>query len=255
MINVFSTAKSGMNAYQEKIDYISNDLANLSTTGYKSTDIGFKDLLTEKLDRKGTPLNDKTAINGTGVRLGINYSNNKQGSLLNTGVQTDLAIDGKGYFAAYQSDGSIAYTRDGSFKVDADGVLVDAQGNRVYIDYEEGAAQGEPALVGKDMTINSKGEISMKIGEEMVPIGSIKVFTAVGDKSFMPKGNNYFVPADDAEVTLSDDYDVVQGFLEGSNVDASECFTDMILSQRAFQLNSKALTVADDLWGMINNMR
>ena len=78
MFNVFATAKSGMNAYQEKLDYLSNDLVNSTTTGYKSTDVGFKDLLTETLDRKGTPVNDKTAVNGTGVRLGMNYVKDKQ---------------------------------------------------------------------------------------------------------------------------------------------------------------------------------
>ena len=217
MFNVFATAKSGMNAYQEKLDYLSNDLVNSTTTGYKSTDIGFKDLLTETLDRKGTPLNDKTAVNGTGVRLGVNYVKDKQGNLITTGNNTDLAIDGKGYFAAYQSDGSIAYTRDGSFKIDAQGDLM--------------------------------------IDNQSVKIGTIPVFTAIGDKSFIQMGNNYYTPSDDAQVTLSTDYDVRQGFLESSNVDSGETFTEVILSQRAFQLSSKAMTVADDLWGMINGMR
>ncbi len=255
MNNIFSISKSGMNAYQEKLDYIANDLANMSTTGYKSTDIGFKDLLTETLDRKGTPLNDKTAVNGTGVRTGINYSKNTQGNLLNTGGKTDLAIDGEGYFAIYQGDGTIAYTRDGNLKVDANGTLVDALGNKVYIQYAGEASEGEPALKADDLSINQNGEISMKIGEEMVDIGKIPLFTAIGDKSFIPIGNNYFVPTEDAQVTESTDYDIIQGMLEGSNVNVGEAFTDMILSQRAFQLNSKAISVADDLWGMINSMR
>ena len=84
MFNIFGTARSGMTAYQEKIDYLSNDLVNSQTTGYKSTDVGFKDLLTESLDRNGTPLRDKTAISGTGVKLGVNYARNKQGNLLTT---------------------------------------------------------------------------------------------------------------------------------------------------------------------------
>ena len=255
MNNVFAISKSGMNAYQEKLDYISNDLANVSTTGYKSTDIGFKDLFTETLNRKGTPLYDKTAVNGTGVRTGINYSRNTQGNLLNTGGKTDLAIDGEGYFAAYQSDGSIAYTRDGNLKIDSSGTLVDSLGNRIYIQYTEGASEGQPALKAEDLSINQNGEISMKIGEQMVDIGKIPLFTAIGDKSFIPIGNNYFVPTQDAQITEASDYDIIQGMLEGSNVNTSEAFTDMILSQRAFQLNSKAISVADDLWGMINSMR
>jgi len=255
MFNVFATAKSGMNAYQEKLDYLSNDLVNSTTTGYKSTDVGFKDLLTETLDRKGTPVNDKTAVNGTGVRLGMNYVKDKQGNLITTGNNTDLAIDGKGYFAAYQSDGSIAYTRDGSFKIDAQGDLVDSSGNRVVINYEPGFAQRNPELKSEDLSIDQEGGISMMIDNQSVKIGTIPVFTAIGDKSFIQMGNNYYTPSDDAQVTLSTDYDVRQGFLESSNVDSGETFTEVILSQRAFQLSSKAMTVADDLWGMINGMR
>ena len=170
MFNVFATAKSGMNAYQEKLDYLSNDLVNSTTTGYKSTDVGFKDLLTETLDRKGTPVNDKTAVNGTGVRLGMNYVKDKQGNLITTGNNTDLAIDGKGYFAAYQSDGSIAYTRDGSFKIDAQGDLVDSSGNRVVINYEPGFAQRNPELKSEDLSIDQEGGISMMIDNQSVKV-------------------------------------------------------------------------------------
>lgn len=255
MFNIFATAKSGMSAYQEKLDYLSNDLVNSSTTGYKSTDVGFKDLLTESLDRRGTPLVDKTAVNGTGVRLGINYANNKQGNLLTTGGKTDLAIDGTGYFAAMQSDGTIGYTRDGNFKIDSNGVLVDSKGNKVYVEYENGMSEGAPALVGKDMSIDASGGITMKIGEDMVKVGTIPVFTAIGDKAFIHIGNSYYRASDDANVTLSTDYNIRQGFLEASNVDASEVFTDVITTQRAFELSSKGITVADELWGMINNMR
>lgn len=255
MINIFATAKSGMTAYQEKLDMLSNDLVNSSTTGYKSTDVGFKDLLTESLDRKGTPLVDKTAVNGTGVKLGTNYANNKQGNLLTTGGTTDLAIDGEGYFASMQSDGSIAYTRDGNFKIDSNGVLVDSNGNKVYVEYENGASEGNPELIGKDLSIDGSGGITMKIGEEMVKVGNIPVFTAIGDKGFIPMGNSYYRANTDAQVGLSNDYNIRQGFLEASNVDASEVFSDVILTQRAFELSSKGITVADELWGMINNMR
>jgi len=255
MFNIFGTAKSGMSAYQEKLDYLSNDLVNSQTTGYKSTDVGFKDLLTESLDRKGTPLVSKDAISGTGVKLGINYARNKQGNLLSTGGKTDLAIDGSGYFAIAKSDGNIVYTRDGNFKIDSNGTLVDSNGNKVYIEYEDGASEGNPALVGKDISIDQSGGITMKVGEEMVKIGNIPIFTAIGDKGFIPQGNNYFTPNSDAEIVLSEDYNIIQGALEASNVDAGEVFSDLILTQRAFNLSSKAITTADDLWSMINNMR
>lgn len=255
MFNIFATAQSGMNAYQEKIDFLSNDLVNSSTTGYKSTDIGFKDLLTESLDRKGTPLVNKKAITGTGVKLGTNYATNKQGNLLTTGGKTDLAIDGTGYFALQQEDGNVVYTRDGNFKIDTNGSLVDSNGKKVYIEYENGASEGNPALKSDNISIDQDGGITMKVGEEMTKIGSIPIFTAIGDKGFIPLGNNCFTPSSDAQVTLSNDYTVVQGALEASNVDTGEVFSELILTQRAFQLSSKAITTADDMWSMINSMR
>jgi len=255
MFNIFATAKSGMSAYQEKLDYLSNDLVNSQTTGYKSTDIGFKDLLTESLDRKGTPLVNKNAITGTGVKLGMDYANNKQGNILMTGGKTALAIDGSGYFALQQADGNIVYTRDGNFKVDSTGALVNSDGTKVYIEYQNGAAEGNPALDSQNISIDEQGGITMKVGEEMTQIGNIPIFTAIGDKGFRPIGNNCFTPNADATVTASTDYKVIQGALEASNVDSTEVMTDIILNQRAFQLSSKAITTADDIWGMINSMK
>ncbi|MFW2487114.1 flagellar hook-basal body complex protein [Clostridium chromiireducens] len=255
MFNIFATGKSGLTAYQEKLDYLSNDLVNSTTTGYKSTDVGFKDLLTESLNRNGTPLVDKGAVTGTGVKLGVNYATNEQGNLLTTGQKTDLAIDGNGYFALTQASGNIVYTRDGSFKIDSSGSLVDTNGAKVYVEYENGFSEGNPALDSKNISIDKDGGISTQVDGNEVKIGKIPIFTAIGDKSFNPLGNSYFTPASDAQVTLSNDYNVVQGALEGSNVNTAEVFSDVILTQRAFQLSSKAITTADDLWSMINSMR
>jgi flagellar basal-body rod protein FlgG len=255
MFNIFAAAKSGMSAYQEKLDYLSNDLANVDTTGYKSTDVGFKDLLAESLDRNGTPIVNKTAVSGTGVKLGEDYATNSQGNIKTTGKKTDLTINGEGYFALSQSDGSIVYTRDGSFQIDSNGTLTSSNGNKVYIQYENGFSEGNPALKSDNMSIDSDGGITVKNAGQEVKIGTISVFTAIGDKSFIHAGNNCFTPSAGAQVTLSNNYNIVQGALEGSNVDTTEEFSDIILTQRAFQLNSKAMTVADDLWSMINGMR
>lgn len=257
MINVFATAKSGMSAYQQKLDHLSNDLVNSTTTGYKSVDVGFKDLLTDTLDRKGTPLENKGAINGTGVRIGTEYRNNKQGNILPTGKNTDLAIEGKGYFAVTRADGSVAYTRDGNFSVDSSGMLVDSSGNRVLIEYENGASAGFPELSSENISIDPTGGITVNINNQIVQIGTIPLFTAVGDRSFLAIGSNCFVPTEDAQVTRCDgkDFKIVQGALEGSNVDTGQTLTEVILAQRAFELSSKAINVADELWGMINNMK
>lgn len=255
MFNIFATGKSGMSAYQEKLDYLSNDIANTETTGYKRTDVGFKDLVTESLNRNGVPLNNKNAVTGTGVRLGTNYTTNTQGNLLQTGGKTDLAIDGDGYFAITKSDGSVAYTRNGNFKIDSNGALVDSNGAKVYMQYENGFSEGSPAIDRNSVSIDSTGQIRMDVNGSSTLIGNIPVFTALGDKGFIPTGNSYSVANSDAQVTLSNNYDIRQGYLEASNVDTTEVFSDMVLTQRAFQMSSKTVTVADDIWGMINGMR
>ncbi len=255
MFNIFDTAKSGLNAYQEKLDYLSNDLANMQTTGYKSTDVGFKDLVTESLNRAGTPLVNTKATSGTGVKLGLNYATNTQGTFTKTGNNTDLAINGEGYFALSEADGSIVYTRDGNFKVDSNGTLVNSDGKKVYIQYENGYSEGNPVLNSKNVSIDSAGGITVKTEQGEVNIGTIPVFTAVGDRSFTPIGGNCLIPSSDAQVTTSNNYNIVSGSLENSNVDTTETMTDIILTQKAFQLNSKALTTTDDLWSMINAMR
>lgn len=255
MFNIFATAKSGMNAYQEKLDYLSNDLANSQTIGYKTSDVEFKDLVSESLNRTGTPIVNKDSTSGTGVKLGVNYSTNTQGELLKTGNNTDLAINGEGYFALTKSDGSIVYTRDGNFKIDAKGSLVDSNGNKVYVEYESGFSEGNPVLDSKNISVDSAGGITEKIDGKETKIGNIPVFTAVGDRSFTPVGNNCFTPSSDAQVTLSTNYKIIDGALENSNVDNTDVLTNVILTQKAFQLNSKAVTVADDLWSMVNSMR
>lgn len=256
MFNVLATAKSGLEAYQEKIDYLSNDLANMQTIGYKTSDVGFKDLVTESLDRNGTPLVNKKASSGTGVKLGTNYTINTQGNFSPTGINTDLAIRGEGYFALTQSDGTIVYTRNGNFKVDSNGTLVDTNGKKVYIQYENGFSEGNPVLNSKNISIDSTGGITANVDGQNTKIGSIPIFTAVGDRSFTPIGNSCFIPTSDAQVTLSTTgYDIIQGSLEESNVNITQVFSDILLSQKAFQLNSKAITTTDELWGMINSMR
>ena len=154
-----------------------------------------------------------------------------------------------------QDDGNVVYTRDGSFKIDTNGTLVDSNGKKVYIEYENGASEGNPALESNNISIDKDGGITMNVGDQTTKVGSIPIFTAIGDKGFIPIGNNCFTPSSDAQVTLSNNYNVVQGALESSNVDTGEVFSDVILTQRAFQLSSKAITTADDLWSMVNNMR
>lgn len=255
MLTTLWTSKSGLNANQEKLDVISNNIANVNTTGYKKVNVGFKDLISSSLDEWGNPLNDKTATVGSGVKAGNFTKDNSQGDLQTTNQKTDLALDGNGYFKVISSNGTEYYTRDGSFKLDSYGRLVTANGNILEVQYANGYSQNNTGLTADNFTINKKGEIFAENNGNFEKVGEIAVYTAVGNDAFTSVGDNLFKELNGVQVYRTLDADMYQGYLEASNVDLSQEMTDMIVTQRAFQLSSKGITAADEMWEMINNLR
>lgn len=255
MLTTLWTSKSGLNANQEKLDVISNNIANVNTTGYKKVNVGFKDLISSSLDEWGNPLNDKTATVGSGVKTGNITKDNSQGGLQTTNQKTDLALDGDGYFKVVSSNGTEYYTRDGSFKLDSYGRLVTANGNILEVQYANGYSENNTGLTADNFTINKKGEIFAENNGNFEKVGEIAVYTAVGNDVFTSVGDNLFKELNGVQVYRTLDVDMYQGYLEASNVDLSQEMTDMIVTQRAFQLSSKGITAADEMWEMINNLR
>ena len=255
MLTTLWTSKSGLNANQEKLDVISNNIANVNTTGYKKVNAGFKDLISSSLDEWGNPLNDKTATVGSGVKAGNFTKDNSQGGLQTTNQKTDLALDGEGYFKVISSNGTEYYTRDGSFKLDSYGRLVTANGNILEVQYANGYSQNNTGLTADNFTINKKGEIFAENNGNFEKVGEIAVYTAVGNDAFTSVGDNLFKELNGVQVYRTLDADMYQGYLEAYNVDLSQEMTDMIVAQRAFQLSSKGITAADEMWQMINNLR
>ena len=255
MLTTLWTSKSGLNANQEKLDVISNNIANVNTTGYKKVNAGFKDLISSSLDEWGNPLNDKTATVGSGVKVGNFTKDNSQGGLQTTNQKTDLALDGNGYFKVISSNGTEYYTRDGSFKLDSYGRLVTANGDILEVRYANGYSQNNTGLTADNFTINKKGEIFAENNGNFEKVGEIAVYTAVGNDEFTSVGDNLFKELNGVQVYRTLDADMYQGYLEASNVDLSQEMTDMIVTQRAFQLSSKGITAADEMWEMINNLR
>lgn len=255
MLRALWTSKSGLNANQERLDVISNNISNVNTTGYKKVEVGFKDLLSESLDKLGNPLNDKNSVIGTGIRAGEWNRVNTQGSLNQTTITTDIAIDGEGYFRVSSADGRDLYTRDGNFSVDSTGRIVDNFGNKLHIEYEDGFSEQNTTFASDNFLVNKQGELFVKSSGKDIKVGEIPTYTAVGENAFMSAGNNLYQAQGDVQAFRTRDVDLYQGFLEGSNVDISEEFSDMILTQRAFQLSSKSITTADEMWGMVNNLR
>ena len=255
MLRTLWTGKSGMISNQERLDVISNNLANSTTVGYKKVEIGFRDLLMESLDRKGVPLNNKESEIGTGVRTSDWFRNDSQGNLLATTKPTDVAIDGNGYFRIIAPDGEIAYTRDGALSVDGYNRLVDNRGNKLEINFLPGFSEDNVKFTKDNFVIDKSGQLFISEQGTLKQVGEIPLYTAVGDKAFMSIGDNLFKPMPGAEVIRARDFDLYQGKLEASNVDIATEFADMIITQRAFELNSRGVKTADEMWGMVNNLR
>lgn len=258
MLRILWNSRSGMMAQQEKLDSISNNIANVNTEGYKKVDVSFRDLVYENLERTGYPnSNDPNypSQNGTGVRASDWIRDNKQGALNQTGVNTDLAIDGEGFFAVTTPNGSTAYTRNGSFNVDANGDVVDKNGNRLNIQFDANLQPGDNKFSSDNFIVGQNGDVSKKIGDSFKHVGKINLYNFIGQNALNSVGQNLYVPSQGAQMYNASDFDIHQGFLEASNVDIASEMTDMIVTQRAFEFNAKGLSTADDMWGIANNLR
>lgn len=255
MLRTLWTSRAAMNANQEKMNVISNNIVNSATTGYKKAEVAFKDLLTESLNKKGVPLNDKAALIGTGSKTTGLYRDNTQGTLQETGINTELAIDGEGYFKVITRNGQEAYTRDGSFQIDVTGRLVDANGNILELDFVNGYSEENVNFSPSNILIDTSGQVFVKEADTFTKVADIPLYKAIGDNAFLSIGNSLYYPAEGVEVERVTNSNIHQGMLEASNVDIAEEMAEMIVTQRAFQLTSKGITAADEMWQMINNMR
>ena len=247
MYNIMKNSVSAMSASQGKIEITSNNMVNAQTTGYKKLDIGFLDLYNETLDRSYYPHNNNNNT-GTGVKVSQSFRNLSQGAIKDTGIKSNLAIDGDGFFRVINPNGTFSYTRNGEFNVDSNGDLVDDKGNKLDIQ----------VINGNDVDL-SKGEVSInKLGEIFVDkeeVGKINLYKVQGDKDFIPAGDNLFNLRDGAKIELVTNSNILQGYVEMSNVNMETEMTDLIIAQRSFQFNSKGLQATDDMWSMINNLQ
>ncbi|MBU5591057.1 flagellar basal body rod protein FlgG [Clostridium sp. MSJ-4] len=261
MLRALWNSKTAMIANQNKLDSISNNISNSNTDGYKKLDVRFKDLVQDTFNRHGYPITENAnrqvdPYSGGGSRETDALRVFTQGNIRETTVNTDLAIDGEGLFRLTRADGTEIYKRVGSFGIDiATGNLVDDMGNRLYIEYNQGINPEQLGLDRTNLSIDKSGTIYREEANSKVEIGRIPLYKAIGDKGFVSVGESSFIPAEDAQIVEAQDYDIRQGFIEMSNVDVAEEFTQLILTQRAFELSSKSLKTADEMWGMINNLK
>ena len=251
-------AKTGLDAQQTRMSVISNNLANVNTTGFKRDRATFEDLLYQTVRRAGgqTTANTQAPTGlmlGTGTRILSTEKIHAQGNLIQTQNALDLAINGEGFFQILQPDGTLAYTRDGSFNMTANGEVVTSMGLLL-----------QPALVipanASSVTVGNDGTVSVSLfggGEQA--IGNIQVARFVNAAGLEPIGQNLYeeTAGSGAPVLLQPGIDaagqLMQGALEASNVNVVEEMVNMIETQRAYEVNSKAISSVDGMLRFINN--
>jgi flagellar basal-body rod protein FlgG len=253
---------TGMLAQQLNVDVISNNIANMTTTGYKRQRAEFQDLLYQTKLRPGSASSDAGNTipagiqQGLGVKAGSVYRINEQGALTITSNAFDLAAVGEGYFQITLPDGETAYTRDGSFQLNQDGELVTSEGYTV----QPGITIPEDAV---DVTINNVGEVLLKLDGQvdLTNAGQIQLAIFANPAGLDAIGDNLFL-----ETTASgtatignpgdDGYGVLeQGALENSNVDVVAEITNLITAQRAYEMNSKVIQTGDEMMGTLTQLR
>jgi flagellar basal-body rod protein FlgG len=252
-------AKTGLDALQTKMAVISNNLANVNTTGFKRDRAVFEDLLYQNVRQSGGSTSEETSLPsglqvGTGVRIVSTEKLHTQGNIVTSENALDLAVSGRGYFQILQPDGTTAYTRDGSFSVDANGQMVTASGYTVQpgITIPSGA---------QSITIGSDGTVSVQIQGTTAPsvVGSIQLADFVNPVGLQAMGENlYQETAASGGATagtpgLNGVGKVMQGSLETSNVNVVEEMVNMIETQRAYEMNSKAISASDQMLQFLNN--
>lgn len=251
-------AKTGLDAQQTKMSVISHNLANVATTGYKRDRAIFEDLIYQNRRQVGALADQNNTLPsglhiGTGVRVVATEKIHTQGSIQRTENSLDMAIQGNGYFQITHPDGTIVYTRDGTFQRDAQGQLVMSNGMLL-----------EPAITipedATSLTIGSDGVVSVMTPGEAEPneIGNIQLATFINTAGLEALGQNLFreTAASGAPTVGDPGTDsigtVLQGHLETSNVNVVEELVSMIETQRAYEMNSKAISKADQMLGQLN---
>lgn len=252
-------AKTGLDAQQTKMAVISNNLANSATTGFKRSRAVFEDLLYQNNRQAGGQSSQDTrypsgTMIGTGVRLVATQKTFAQGNIGQTNNALDIAVTGRGFFEILMPDGSQAYTRDGSFQLSDQGALVTASGYAVQpgITIPDGA---------QSITIGNDGTVSVQLAGQASPVqvGNLQLTDFINEAGLEPRGENLYIEtaASGAPQAGSPGLNglghLAQGALEGSNVNVVEELVTMIETQRAYEMNSKAISTSDQMLQYVNN--
>lgn len=255
-------AASGMAAQQMRVDVVSNNLANMSTTGFNPRQAEFADVHYQQVARPGTISSQDGTILPSGIQIGFGVrpvsvsAVVSQGSLTQTGGELDLAIEGRGYLEITLPSGASAYTRDGGLKRTGDGLIVTSEG------YEVAPGLTIPSDA-RSVSVNADGEVYAHFLDEVQPqlLGQLNLVGFTNERGLEAMGSNLFLesaasgpplngtPGEDGLGTLR------QGYLESSSVDAVREITELIKAQRGYELNAKVITAADQMLAATTQVR
>ncbi len=250
-MRALSTSATGMQAQQLNVDTISNNLANVNTPGFKKARVRFQDLLYQNLRPAGSPSRlgppSELAV-GHGTKLSSTERAFQQGTTEETGNPLHLLIEGDGFFQIQRPDGDIAYTRDGAFSLSAEGVMVTSDG--FYLEPEIAIPDGTAAI-----SISAEGVVSVTFhdGSDEEEIGQVELARFLNPAGLRSLGRNQYAPteASGEPIVGTPGVDafgtVLSGYLEGSNVEVVDEMVALITAQRAYEINSKAITTADEM--------
>ena len=247
-------AASGMQAQQLNVEVISNNIANMNTTGFKRQRAEFKDLLYQNLERPGASTSSSGTTAPLGIQIGVGVKAGsvgrvtEQGSLTRTDNTTDVAISGRGYFQVQMPDGTTAYTRDGNLALDAEGKLVTSEGFPI-----------QPSITvptdAVSVTIARDGTVEATLQGQSAPqnLGQLELAAFVNPAGLEAQGDNLFIEtaasgsANTATPGSAGYGTLMQGFVETSNVNAVEEISALIVAQRAYEMNAKVITASDEM--------
>jgi flagellar basal-body rod protein FlgG len=261
-MRALQVAGTGMMAQQTNVEVISNNIANMSTTGYKRRRAEFQDLIYQNLRRVGSQSSDAGTILPSGAQVGLGvktsavYRIAEQGSLQQTENRFDLAIRGNGYFQVQLPSGETAYTRDGTFGLSPEGQIVTAEGFLVLPGVVIPAA-------ARDVTINAAGEVLAKLDGQLAPqnVGQIQTAIFPNEGGLEAVGDNMLLAtpasgrAQAAAPGQPGQGQLLQGFVETSNVNVVQEITRLITAQRAYEMNSRVITASDEMLSTLSRMR
>ena len=254
-------AATGMQAQQTNVEVISNNIANMSTTGFKRRRAEFQDLLYQNMRSVGSNSSDNGTVVPSGAQIGLGvktaaiYRITEQGTITQTGNSLDIAIQGNGYFQITLPSGDTAYTRDGTFALSPNGVIVTADGYPV----SPGITVPPNAV---SVTVNTAGQVQAQISGQTTPstLGQLELAAFPNEAGLDAQGSNYFLQSGASGNAItgvpgSPGFGgIMQGYVESSNVNVVTEITNLITAQRSYEMNSKVITTTDEMLQTLTNL-